>query len=204
MKLLALNCNRCGAPLEVPEKAKFVTCTFCQTQLAVQRSGGAAYTEALEKLDERTEQIADDVEILKLQAELDRLDREWTSGRERYMRADNNGVMSVPTRAGALAVMLISTVGGIAFTAFSSTMMAASAGFGMEGPFFDADGNPFHLDPSHSAPDLFSSIFPMFGLAFVAFGLFIGFSGLKKADQYEQAQRAYEEKRRELLQRISG
>ena len=83
MKLLALNCNHCGAPLEVPEKANYLTCTFCQTQLSVQRSGGAAYTEALEKLDERTEQIADDVEILKLQAELDRLDREWTSGRER-------------------------------------------------------------------------------------------------------------------------
>ena len=57
MKLLALNCNRCGAPLEVPQKAKFITCTFCQTQLSIQRSGGAAYTEALEELGERTEQL---------------------------------------------------------------------------------------------------------------------------------------------------
>ena len=207
MKLLALNCNRCGAPLEVPEKAKFVTCTFCQTQLAVQRSGGAAYTEALEKLDERTEQIADDVEILKLQAELDRLDREWTSGRERYMLANKEGVMSVPHRSAAVIGMIISTVGGLAFTIFSSTMMGGGLGLGMEGPFFDVDGTQIKFDHGPSVADPFSSIssiFPMFGLAFVAFGLFIGFSGLKKADQYEQAQRAYEEKRRELVQRISG
>ena len=72
MKLLALNCNRCGAPLEVPQKAKFITCTFCQTQLSIQRSGGAAYTEALEELGERTEQLVDDVEVLKLQGELNR------------------------------------------------------------------------------------------------------------------------------------
>ena len=205
MKLLALNCNRCGAPLEVPEKAKFVTCTFCQTQLSVQRSGGAAYTEALEKLDERTEQIADDVEILKLQAELDRLDREWTSGRERYMRTNQEGVMSVPNRSAAVIGMIISIVGGLAFTIISSTMTGGGPGLGMDGQFVEIDGVQFEVDHGFPGHDPFpSNIFPMFGLAFVAFGLFIGFSGLKKADKYEQAQRAYEEKRRELVQRISG
>ena len=205
MKLLALNCNHCGAPLEVPEKANYLTCTFCQTQLSVQRSGGAAYTEALEKLDERTEQIADDVEILKLQAELDRLDREWTSGRERYMLTNQEGVMSVPNRSAAVIGMIISTVGGLAFTTISSTVMGGGPGLGMDGPFVDIDGVQYEVDHGFLGHDPFpSNIFPMFGLAFVAFGLFIGFYALKKADKYEQAQRAYEEKRRELVQRISG
>jgi hypothetical protein len=120
------------------------------------------------------------------------------------MRANKEGVMSVPHRSAAVIGMIITTVGGLAFTIFSSTMMGGGLGLGMEGPFFDVDGTQIKVDHGPSLANPFSSIFPLFGLAFVAFGLFIGLSGIKKADQYEQAQRAYEEKRRELVQRISG
>ena len=107
MQLLSLTCNHCGAPLEVPEGAKFVTCTHCSSRLAVQRSGGAAYTRVLESLEQRTEQIADDVETLKLQSELDRLDREWMLERDQYMVQDKHGRRHFPSKAGSILFMFV-------------------------------------------------------------------------------------------------
>ena len=33
MRLVSLNCNQCGAPLEVPEKVQFLTCGYCSARL---------------------------------------------------------------------------------------------------------------------------------------------------------------------------
>ena len=61
MPTLALNCNNCGAPLSVPDGVRFLTCSFCQSQLEVVQEGNAAFTKVLEQLQERTEQVATDV-----------------------------------------------------------------------------------------------------------------------------------------------
>ena len=79
MKVLDLNCNQCGAPLEVPAKARFVTCSFCNTRLQIQHQGAAAYTEVLEEMSGDIQQIRRDVAI-------QRLDQEWMIKRERYVR----------------------------------------------------------------------------------------------------------------------
>ena len=123
MQLLSVTCNHCGAPLEVPESAKFVTCTHCSSRLAVQRSGGAAYTEVLEALEQRTEQIAGDVETLKLQSELDRLDREWMLERDQYMVQDKHGRRHFPGKAGSILVMVLM----IGFTILWMAIAAASS-----------------------------------------------------------------------------
>ena len=39
-KLLNLSCNHCGAPLQVPEETKYLTCTYCSSRLQVEHSGG--------------------------------------------------------------------------------------------------------------------------------------------------------------------
>lgn len=102
MKLLELNCNHCGAPLEVPVKTRFLTCNFCSSKLAVQRSESAAYTEVLEVLEARTEDIARDVEVLKLEQRLARLDRDWEHNRKRYLVRDKHGVARIPTEGGTI------------------------------------------------------------------------------------------------------
>jgi LSD1 subclass zinc finger protein len=129
MKLLSLTCNQCGAPLEVPEGAKFITCTHCSTRLVVQQSGGAAYTETLEAIGQRTEKIADDVETLKLQGELDRLDREWMLEREQYMVRDQHGGRRLPRRAAAGIVTAI--VVGFAVLWMFMAQEAAAVLFGL-------------------------------------------------------------------------
>ena len=125
MKLLNLTCNHCGAPLEVPAKTKFLTCSYCSSRLAVQHSGNAFYTEVLEALEERTEQIAEDVEIIKVQNKLDQLDREWMAQRENHMVRGKHGEYRVPSKAGSMIGAAIAVVFGIIWMG-----IAASAGGG--------------------------------------------------------------------------
>ena len=76
MKHIYLTCNKCGASLEVPEATRFLTCTACSSQLEVHRSGSTAYTEVLEA-----------VEPVKLDLELEKLDREWVEEVEKQHSA---------------------------------------------------------------------------------------------------------------------
>jgi Flp pilus assembly protein TadB len=77
MKLITLSCNQCGAPLEVPEETRFLTCRFCTSLLAVEHSESAVYTRVLEALERQTSELAHDVKAMKLQQELEQLDRSW-------------------------------------------------------------------------------------------------------------------------------
>ena len=159
VKLLSLSCNHCGAQLDVPEKTNYVTCTFCGTKLKVERSGGAAYTEALE-------QLAEDVGALKRQVEVDRLDREWQMRREELMVRSERGHVSVPTKGASIVGAVVVVVFGVFWTVFASTIA---------GPF------------------------GLFGLVFIAFGLFATIGSLKKADAYEREHADYVARRRQLM-----
>src|SRR5438309_578271 len=64
MKLINLSCNKCGAPLEAPSSANFLTCSYCGSRLAVHSSGSAHYTEVLDQIDHKTTQILDRVDSL--------------------------------------------------------------------------------------------------------------------------------------------
>ena len=41
MNAETLNCNNCGAPINVPAAAKYATCAHCGTQLAIRRTDSA-------------------------------------------------------------------------------------------------------------------------------------------------------------------
>ncbi|PKN45903.1 MAG: hypothetical protein CVU59_07665 [Deltaproteobacteria bacterium HGW-Deltaproteobacteria-17] len=113
LKMLTLSCNECGAPIDVPERTNFFTCNFCGSRLSVQRTEGASYTETLEALDRKTETLAREVEVLKLQNELERVDREWQEELKQYMVRDNNGNESVPTSGGSIIGGFVAIVFGI-------------------------------------------------------------------------------------------
>lgn len=112
MNAETLNCNNCGAPLSVPSAAKYVTCTHCGTQLAIRRTESVAYTEKLDVIAERTEQIAEQVARLAEDSELERLDRQWAAEQEQFMVHDDQGNKSLPHAALSLvAGGLVATFG---------------------------------------------------------------------------------------------
>ena len=161
MRVLDLNCNQCGAPLEVPRKARFVTCAICNTPLQIQHEGAAVFTEALEEINEDLEQI-------KRNTELIRLDQEWAGSRENYVVRGKHGSSRIPTVQGSRMGMIGVIVFGGLWTLFASSLGA---------PGF----------------------FPLFGVFFVAFGIFASRQAMKKAQDYERDHAAYKASRRELM-----
>ena len=102
MKVLSLNCNHCGAPIDAPVKAKFVTCSFCDARLAVQRTGSSYSTEILEELQATTQSLARDVAKIKTRSEVEDLDRSWTLERSNYLVQGKHGHVSKPSKTGAI------------------------------------------------------------------------------------------------------
>lgn len=100
MKILSLNCNECGAPLDVPRKAKYITCGFCDSRLAVQHSGNTYSTEAIEQLVKTTAAIQNDVQELKDRAAISELDRDWEREKRSYVVKAKNGSESLPSMPG--------------------------------------------------------------------------------------------------------
>lgn len=135
METVSVTCNHCGAPLDVAEDTRFVTCGFCGSRLEVHRSGGAVYSEVLERVSRQTEQIAGDVEVIRLQNELERLDREWMMERERYMVRGKHGRTSVPSATGGVIAAVVAAGFGIFWTIIASSMDAPSF-FVLFGVFF--------------------------------------------------------------------
>jgi len=88
MDTITINCDHCGAPITVGPKTRYVTCAHCGSQLVIRRGEGSIYTAQLEQLEQRTAAIQDKLDKPSLQAELDRIDRDWELEREEYVGAD--------------------------------------------------------------------------------------------------------------------
>lgn len=105
MRLEAIACNNCGAALEVAETTNFVTCTYCNSRLAVKRTSSTRYTALLERIEDNTEAIAADTSVMRLKAEVELLESEW---REKQAKA-----AAVPNGSSTEACALIAVVSGV-------------------------------------------------------------------------------------------
>lgn len=112
MKLQSLNCNHCGAQLQVAESANFVTCSHCDAQLAIHRNDSALYTETIKQLAEQTTEIAEHVAQLAYENKLERIDEEWEEERAGYMSYDDRGKEAPPAIqiVGGVIAMVVGAV----------------------------------------------------------------------------------------------
>lgn len=128
METLSVRCNHCGAPLQVAEKTRFVTCQFCQSSLEVKRTDSSVFTEEVAKIAENTGKMAESLEVITLQNEIEQLDREWGIEQANHMVQGRTG----PRTPG-------NPLFGLAFTLFFAVVcfgMASFAGsFGAPGIF---------------------------------------------------------------------
>ncbi|MEO0481733.1 MAG: hypothetical protein AAF196_19885 [Planctomycetota bacterium] len=174
MTTLALNCNHCGAPLKVADAARYVTCAHCGSSLVVKKDSGAAWTELAEKIVESQESMSQDLEVLQLQNDLERLDREWTMDLGRYRIHGKQG-SRLPDEGGPMLV-----VAPIAMVVFGVFWIGMASSIG--GP----------------------SILPVFGLVFIAAAAFSGLSAKKKGGAYRDARQRYRRRRAELERKIAA
>ena len=108
----SVSCNHCGGPLQVPETTRFVTCSYCGMRLEIHRSGNAVYSEVLAAIDQRTAKMTDDLEAIRRQNEIERLDREWQMRRDSLMISGKNG-RSDPSVIGGVFGLIVGTIGGV-------------------------------------------------------------------------------------------
>src|SRR3954451_15924160 len=91
-QVTSVACNHCGAPLDISPTTQFVTCAYCGYKLQVHRSASSVYTEVLESIDQRTQRMEQDIDQIKRQNELERIDREWSMQRDAMLVRDKQGV----------------------------------------------------------------------------------------------------------------
>ena len=129
MRVVGANCDHCGAPLEIPLKAKRVTCLYCDTALEVVRTSSTVSTAVIAEIQNRVSEVENEVERLKLRDRLRTVDQGWSDYRKRYLRPDGTG--GVPTRGGAQAFLIIAVtlfvLGGFCL------VIGSELGFGLAG-----------------------------------------------------------------------
>ncbi|HEX8523462.1 MAG TPA: hypothetical protein VF669_14510 [Tepidisphaeraceae bacterium] len=123
-EVISVRCNHCGAPLEVSRTSRFVTCSYCKSQLEIRRSGSAVYTEVLEQIEQRTQRIEEDVQAIKLQNEIEALDREWEAQRQSLMVRNKHGVAQMPSVVGGAIGAVFAVVVGIGWIAITTSFGA--------------------------------------------------------------------------------
>lgn len=147
MKITKVCCQGCGADLEVDESVRYVTCNYCDARLEIVHDKTVTHSRLLEKIERQTEVMADDLKVIRLQNDLDKLDREWSMKSQSLMVTDKNGSKSVPSSVGSIAGGIIAIVGGVIWMGFASSMGSPGIfplfglviiGFGLVGMFHGA------------------------------------------------------------------
>ena len=171
----SLSCNNCGAPLEVPSTANFLTCRYCGSRLVVRRTETAHYTELMERLEQYSQQLEDQAEYLRLRDDLDALDNEWQRERRRYLIRRPNGTFQAPTR-----------------WYLGTSIVVALVVFGLTGGWFYASAN------AGPGAWFFGWVGGILCVAALAYTLRVGI----KVGNYNKAKQAYKQQRGELLARL--
>lgn len=94
METFSVRCNHCGAPLQVAASTRFVTCQFCHSSLEVKRTDNSVFTEEVAKIAENTGKMAESLEVITIQNEIEKLDREWGMEQADSMIQGQNGPRS--------------------------------------------------------------------------------------------------------------
>lgn len=121
METLSVRCNHCGAPLQIGNGTRFVTCQFCQSNLEVKRTDSSVFTEEVAKIAENTGRMAESLEVIELQNEIERLDRELGP---QVAGGDTNPASKVAGGIIGVIVLIMFVAFGLFFTITSSQMGA--------------------------------------------------------------------------------
>ena len=191
MELTSVTCNNCGGALQISDSARFVTCRYCNAQLEIKRNQSAIATEVLNRIDQSTAHMADDLSAIRRESELERLDREWSLRRENLLIRRKNGTSAAPAATiGYIMIVsggVLGLVGFIMFSLFATVFAALIHGSGAPGIF-----------------SLIPCVLPLFVLGIIAINTVIGIGIIRAARNYQAEERRYLERRQALLASISN
>jgi hypothetical protein len=124
MKVTKVCCQGCGADLQVDESIRFVTCNYCHTRLEIVHDTTVTHTRQLDKIEKNTGVLANKIQLLELQNDLERLDREWNHHRQSLLIRDKQGRVSEPSPIRSLAAGILAIGFGILWLVLAISMGA--------------------------------------------------------------------------------
>lgn len=130
MKITKVCCQGCGADLQIQDSVRYVTCNYCHTRLEVVHDATVTHTRLLDKIEKTTEQMANNLKVIEIQNDLERLDRDWQSQSSGLMVRDKNGGISEPSQASSMIAGFLMIAAGI-WIIFASSMGAPAVLFGL-------------------------------------------------------------------------
>lgn len=174
MKITSLNCNNCGANLEVQPNVKFFTCKFCKSSLSIKHSGNVVYTEVLDEIKNNTEILIDSSEEMLIEKKIARLDREWMIQSQKYQTTGKNGRTHHPENSNGV-VELVGFILAFGFIIF-------------------------WISKAMSIDD--SGVFPLFGFGMMVILIITFVSHLNNKNSYDSAKSNYLQERNRLLSEL--
>lgn len=180
MKIKNICCQGCGAALGIEDSLRFVTCNYCHARLEVVHDPTVTHTRLLEKLERHSDQLVDEMKMLRFQNDLEQLDREWLDYRKSTFPCRPNGTPVEPSVGGSVMGGIMVIVVGLVFAAFS---FCASYLFG------GVIGSPF-------------AFFGVVGLVVVFFGFRTIIVGSSRAQVFENFRMSYQMRRADLVNRM--
>lgn len=176
MKVKAVCCQNCGADLEVDESIRFVTCNFCGSKLEIVHESTTTHSRLLEEIGEKTDRMSEDLKVIRLQNELEQIDREWQTRREGMMTTNKDGSRSKPTAVGSVVGAMVAAVFGVIWIGMASSIGSAGGPGGIQ----------------------------LFGVVFIVIAIVIAISGVNRAGRYQQAETEMLSKRRKLQAKLNA
>lgn len=124
MSVTKVCCQGCGADLEVDEEIRFVNCNYCGAKLEIVHDRTTTHSRVLEKLEKRSDEMAGDLKVIRLQNDLEKLDREWDREMQGFMVTGKDGEKSLPSAAGSMIGGVVAIIFGVFWIGFASSMGA--------------------------------------------------------------------------------
>lgn len=121
------------------------------------------------------EHLGEQLAEVRYQNELARIDREWEQEKERYTVPGQHGRREIPTAGAGVGGGIVIGVFGVIWTAMAVAITGSAPNFG-----------PFAIA---------KLAFPLFGVLFTAGGIWMGIHVYRKADAYNKAFAAYQQRR---------
>jgi|GEM_PF-1408365 len=188
MQLESLSCNNCGAPVDVPQSANFITCAHCGSRLAVRRTETAHYTEVLDRLQAHAYKVDRDLQYLRVQNDLLLIDQAWEEERKQYMVRTRDGATVEPSQGHVITSVIAAGIATVAGIVLACPLMVPSR---RPDPFVTPNTEPFF------APII---IFIVIMIAFALLGTIFSYT---KYNAYKSAEAKYIARRNALVSQLN-
>ncbi|MEP4077891.1 hypothetical protein [Haloferula sp.] len=120
-KLTKVACQSCGANLSIDESIRFVTCGYCSAQLEIVHDPSTIHSKLLEDVVKRQDAVEDELRILRLEKQIQRLERNWESFRARVSTKGKDGTLISPNKLGPILFGLFAGTIGLISMGLAAT-----------------------------------------------------------------------------------